>query len=249
MSKDKRARYLRRQRERSARQQPTSSLPEWTEPGHAGEAVCEPCGLSFEVEMPVLGMTLELDLLDEHGAKRHESYPVAEHSDWFTTCPRCGSTATVINSQSAVDAEGVSWFYFASSEAQKTEIRELLGLLRDEDSSIEQVISEMEGHGPMLAALAAWLREQSGRVPAIVLEVVLGVLLTQLMFGNGLTAEDVERIMDEHEREHRQDQGAPRDNPRNQPREQGRPPHSDVEAEGHRRTLGKDDERGSREDS
>lgn len=238
MSKDSRARYLRQQRERLTRKRTTSAVPDWTEPGRAGEAYCEPCDLRFEQEMNMLGLpTLELDWRDEDtGEVEHQSIPVTEWSNWFVPCPRCGGTATITNTQVGVDSRGDRWWYFARPD-QRAEISELLGFLRDDTMTAEEVIEELGRRGPTLAALAAWLREQSASVPRIVVEVVLGVLLTQLIFGDPLTTDDLERILKEQHHQHRQEQHEPSRDDRDEPRGKNEPPGGQQHADRRSRTL------------
>lgn len=233
MPNSKRSRYLRAQRQRRARRPP--AVPDWNEPGRAGVAYCEPCDLRFERDMNVLGLpTLELDWLDEDtGEVEHQSIPVTEYSNWFVPCVRCGGTATITNTHVGVDSNGDRWWYFAEPE-QRAEISELLGFLRDESMSAEEVLDELEQRGPMLAALAGWLREQSRSLPRLLVEVVLSVLLTQLITGTQLTTDDLERILEEERRQHRQEQRDSSDDGRRQPGQHQDPPrqHQDPGGRG-----------------
>lgn len=239
VSKDSRRRYLRTQRERLARvaERATRSAA----PGSLAEVICEGCGLHFTADIPVMGFSLEIEYLDPDGTK-HRTRSTIDESAVLVPCPRCDSGGRVLNEQQALDAEGVRHIFFASGEAEREAVLEALDLFDSgEPLSVHEIITELESRGPLLAALATWVRTRAASVPAIVLEVVLTVVLTHMLSGGGITEEELDRILDEHSREHqRQERPDPGERSRNSPDPHPNAPHKQHDPDRRERSQSPD---------
>lgn len=205
MPDDKRERYLRKQRERRQRKTAPSALPTWAPPGQAAEASCDTCGLRFRVDLPVMGAGLRITTLDPDGVEREHMFP-AEQTAWFEPCPRCGEGARIVNAHVHQDSQGVGWTYFASTDAEREELREVLDFLREEAPSLDDMVAELKRRGGLLDALAEWVSAELKSLPRTLAHAVIGAIATQLIFGAGLSSDDLERILREHERQYRQEQ-------------------------------------------
>lgn len=221
MAKPRRNRYLRKQKER-LRRKAASAIPSWTAPGQAAEVVCDICDLRFSVEMPVMGFKLDVEWSDKEG--RHEASVPVGVTQMMVPCPACGGGGPVVNTQSHLDAAGVRWTYFASTEAEKQELREVLEFLSDEQASPDAVAAALEQRGPLLAALAQWVRASLRDVPSVVVQVVLTVIFTQLIGGASLSSDELDRILQEHQRQYLQQQTKPGHDARQEPHSRKRPP-------------------------
>ncbi len=207
MSKATRQRLLRRQQERLARSRKSVTVQP-APPGGLAKVVCEGCGLQFEAEMPVMGFELVVEYLDEAG-NQHQSRSTVEESSYLVACPRpgCNSGGRVINEQHGYDSRGVRYDYFASTEAEKQAVREAMQLVDEADPlALDVIIAEFERRGGVLASLAVWLRQQAASVPRLILEVVITVILTELLAGHGVTAEELDRLLEKHLHEHHHEQ-------------------------------------------
>lgn len=197
MANDRRRRYLREQRARKAR----SLVREWSPgPGQTGQLHCGRCGLDFLAEMPLMGHQLEVVYLDKDGNEQ-TAVSTEGQERWGTHCPRCGGEAWATNAVSHVDAAGVRWSYFASTEEEKRWLHEVLDFLRDEPASVEAVIAELEAKGAnatVLRALAEWVRAHQDALITALIPTLVTVLLHLLSQDSGLTAEQLDRILEEH---------------------------------------------------
>lgn len=117
-------------------------------------------------------------------------------------CPNCGGWGTI---QNVFTQEHGEVKVSGSTEAGVAGfLRLIISELSAGEMEVADAVTELERFGGVLASVAVWLREHFsiGQLARDLLVSVLTTLLIQWVSGGGLTAEDVERIMDEKLQQH-----------------------------------------------
>ncbi len=133
----------------------------------------------------------------------------------WAQCPRCGARAGATNQKTVVDEDGTSVFGFVNTPGDEHALRDAIDELRDleANASLDEIVEVLEQHGPRMQPVVDYLRAHHLELAAlgISLAALVVSLLTWLMPTeqdppappDGITREQMERLIVEFQRESR----------------------------------------------
>jgi hypothetical protein len=203
MTSDKRARQLRKLRERRAAKRGPVTREANMRFG------CRTCGLVFE--HPANISIGNLAIVNESTGERTE-IPIGD-VPWQSRCPRCHQMAPATNQVKVTDADA-SYVGFADSPEQVAAIRASIAELRamPADASVEEVATALERAGDHLRPLAQWLRDNHQLIGLGANLVAVAIALLAWIFPlgqgdeprpvpDGITYDQMERLVEELQQE------------------------------------------------
>lgn len=118
-------------------------------------------------------------------------------------CPECGGRMTLVDTARVEAApDGGSLAFFASSEVQAESVRELLNTVKrlaTAGTPVDDLAGVVDAQAPWLGWLSDWMRENRSELARDLIVGVVVALLTLALQGRGVTADDLDRLLEERQ--------------------------------------------------
>lgn len=117
------------------------------------------------------------------------------------SCPDCGKGRPLLN-QHNVYGDGWAVALTGTRRHREAQFDSLLRWMAESpEATVDEIADAIELHTPWMQPLAEWFRQQRGRVIGALGNAVLGAIVAQMLFGGGVSAEELERIVNEQQRD------------------------------------------------